>query len=88
LTGFGEDKDEFLKDLKKIIAIGVIPYITPVRSVPGKQSLPITDQKTLLDIYLKTGELLKDFGVNPLKSRAGCVKCGGCSAISEAYKAS
>ncbi|MFW9865240.1 MAG: radical SAM protein [Candidatus Thorarchaeota archaeon] len=88
LTGFREDEEEFLKDLEKIIAIGVIPYITPVRSVPGKQSLPITDHKRLLDIYLKTGVLLKDYGVNPLKSRAGCVKCGGCSAISEAYKAS
>jgi radical SAM protein (TIGR04043 family) len=88
LTGFGEDKEELLKDLEKIIAIGVIPYITPVRSVPGKQNLPITDQKRLLEIYLKIGTLLKDYKVNPLKNRAGCVKCGGCSAINEAYKAS
>ncbi|MFX1571437.1 MAG: radical SAM protein [Promethearchaeota archaeon] len=88
LTGFGENRNEFMEAVEEVIALGVIPYITPVRSVPGKKDLPITDYEKLLDIYLRTGILMKQYGVNPLKSKAGCVRCGGCSAISEAYRAS
>ena len=87
LTGFGGNKVKFLKDVEEVVSIGVIPYITPVRSIPGKKDLPITDYNELLDIYTKTAELMIDYGVNPLKNRAGCVRCGGCSAINEAYRA-
>ncbi|MFX0029032.1 MAG: radical SAM protein [Candidatus Hermodarchaeota archaeon] len=88
LTGFGEKKADFLKDVEKLISIGVIPYITPVRSIPGKKNLPLTDFNDLLEIYKRSGELMRDYGVNPLKNKAGCVRCGGCSAIKEAYKVS
>ncbi|UCD00605.1 MAG: radical SAM protein [Promethearchaeota archaeon] len=87
LTGFGESKGDFIKDIEKVISIGVIPYITPVRSIPGKKFLPITYYKDLIEIYRQSAELMKHYGVNPLKNKAGCVRCGGCSAIKEAYKA-
>ena len=87
LTGFGESTSDFLEDIEKIISIGVIPYITPVRSIPGKKDLPITNFKDLIEIYRKSAVLMKQYGVNPLENRAGCVRCGGCSAIKEAYKA-
>ncbi|MFX1305019.1 MAG: radical SAM protein [Promethearchaeota archaeon] len=87
LTGFGEYKGDFIKDVEKIISIGVIPYITPVRSIPGKKDLPPTYYKDLIEIYLESAELMKQYGVDPLKNRAGCVRCGGCSAIKEAYRA-
>lgn len=88
LVGFGEKKADFLKDVERVISMGVIPYVTPVRSVPGKKNLPITSYEEMLDIYIRVGELMKNYDVNPLKNKAGCVKCGGCSAINEAYKAS
>jgi radical SAM protein (TIGR04043 family) len=87
LTGFGESKGDLIKNLEKVISIGVIPYITPVRSIPGKKDLPITNYKELLLIYKEAADLMRQFGVNPLKNKAGCVKCGGCSAIKEAYLA-
>ncbi len=85
LTGFGESKSNFIKDVKKVISIGVIPYVTPVRSIPGKKDLPITNYQDLLDIYKKCAKLMREYSVNPLKNKAGCVRCGGCSAIKEAY---
>ena len=85
LTGFGESADEFLQDLEKIVSLGVIPYITPVRSLPGRDDLPITNHHSLLEVYLKAGKMMKEYGVNPYKNKAGCVRCGGCSAINEAY---
>ncbi len=86
LTGFGESTNDFIERVEKVVSIGVIPYITPVRSIAGKKNLPFTDFKVLLDVYLKSAEIMKDYGVNPLENLAGCVRCGDCSAISEAYK--
>lgn len=86
LTGFGEDYDKLISGLEDIISIGIIPLITPVRSIPGGKSLPKTDHLLLTKVYKEAAELMKDYGVNPLKNKAGCVRCGGCSAINEAYK--
>jgi len=87
LTGFGESIDDFIGDLEKIVSIGVIPFITPVRSLPGRDDLPITNHNSLLEIYIKAGKMMKEYGVNPYENKAGCVRCGGCSAIKEAYRA-
>ncbi|TFF99694.1 MAG: hypothetical protein EU541_04300 [Promethearchaeota archaeon] len=86
LTGFEESEGNLIHNLEKLISIGVIPFVTPVRSIPGKSALPQTDYKSLIDIYLKVASLMKKYDVNPLKNKAGCVRCGGCSAISEAYR--
>lgn len=86
LTGFGEEKENFLKDIEHLISLGVIPFITPVRAIPGKRDLPLTNYDDLLEIYKRSGELMREYGVNPLKNKAGCVRCGGCSAIKEAYQ--
>jgi radical SAM protein (TIGR04043 family) len=87
LTGFGESFEDLIKELEKVIRIGVIPFITPVRSIPGLKELPPTNVDELIKIYLEVAKLMKKYGVNPLKNKAGCVKCGGCSAIKEAYLA-
>jgi radical SAM protein (TIGR04043 family) len=87
LTGLGESKKNFIKDIEKVISIGVIPFITPVRSIPGKKDLPYTNPEKLLDYYYEAARLMKEYRVNPIKHKAGCVKCGGCSAIKEAYQA-
>ena len=87
LTGFGESADEFIEDLENVISLGIIPFITPVRSLPGRKDLPITNHHSLLEIYIKAGKMMKEYGVNPYENKAGCVRCGGCSAIKEAYSA-
>lgn len=87
LTGFGETFKQFIERVENIVSIGVIPYITPVRAIAGKKNLPFTDFRELIEIYKRSAELMKDYGVNPLENIAGCVRCGDCSAISEAYKA-
>jgi hypothetical protein len=86
LTGFGESHQDLMANLEKLIAIGVIPFITPVRSIPGLKDLPPTDTADLVKLYLEAAKSMKAYGINPLKNKAGCVRCGGCSAINEAYK--
>lgn len=87
LTGFGETPDEFISGVEKVISLGVVPYITPARPIPGTKELHTTNSNIMVDIYGKAAKLMKDYGVNPLKSKAGCVRCGGCSSINDAYKA-
>jgi radical SAM protein (TIGR04043 family) len=86
LTGFGESRKRLLINLENVIAIGVVPFITPARSIPSFKELPPTKSEDLITVYLEAAKLMRNYGVNPLKSKAGCVKCGGCSAINEAYK--
>lgn len=88
LTGFGESRFDFLDDIEQIIRMGVIPYITPVRPIPdlkGKE-MPIMNQNALLEIYTGAAQMMKTYGVNPFENKAGCVRCGGCSALNEAYR--
>lgn len=87
LTGFGESNEVLIKKLEEVISIGVIPFITPARSIPGLKELPPTEVNELITIYTEAANLMKKFRVNPLKNKAGCVRCGGCSAINEAYLA-
>jgi len=85
LTGFEEPYEDFFSDLEKIVSLGIIPFITPVRSIPGMKDLPTTSFNILLDKYIRAAKMMKEYGVNPLENKAGCVRCGGCSAIKEAY---
>ncbi|TXT67617.1 MAG: FO synthase subunit 2 [Promethearchaeota archaeon] len=88
LMGFGEPHEIFMNKIEEMISLGIIPFITPVRSIPLKHSItPPTNPDDLLRVYYKTAELMKEYGVNPLKNKAGCVRCGGCSAINESFKA-
>jgi radical SAM protein (TIGR04043 family) len=86
LTGFEKNISDVKNVLEDIISLGVIPFITPVRGVPNiKTSLPITEYKKLLQLYIDVARMMKEYEVNPLENKAGCVRCGGCSAIKEAY---
>jgi radical SAM protein (TIGR04043 family) len=87
LTGFGDSEGNLIEDLEDLLSIGVIPFVTPVRSIPGKSPLPQTDYTSLIKTYREVASLMKGYDVNPLENKAGCVRCGGCSAINEAYKA-
>ncbi len=87
LIGYGESPEVFLEKLEGITKIGVIPYIAPVRSIlKTTRIIPITAYLDLLQIYIHAAKLMKKYDVNPLNNKAGCVRCGGCSAISEAYQ--
>lgn len=87
LIGFGESTEEFSNKLERIVRLGVIPFITPVRPIPqSKFKVPICNPLMVLNIFKHTAKLMKKFNVNPLKNKAGCVRCRACSGIAEAYR--
>jgi radical SAM protein (TIGR04043 family) len=86
LTGFEENPIVFDQILVEIIKKGVIPIITPARHIAGVATIiPSTQSKKMIDILIHAAQLCLEYGVDPIQNKAGCVRCGGCSAIIDAY---
>jgi len=86
LVGFGENINELCLELEKLIEIGVVPIIVPVRKLIGTNIENKLSLNDLISIYDSTAKFLIQYNINPLNIKAGCGKCGGCSAINEAYE--
>ncbi len=90
LHGLGEDSIKTLNLIKELAEVGVISVVAPVRPSAGSQlaSYKPTYVDTLdesVDFYKDVGRILFDNELNPMKTKAGCHKCGGCTPIQEAY---
>ncbi|MHA1733770.1 MAG: radical SAM protein [Promethearchaeota archaeon] len=88
LLGVGEDPDDLWDPVTEICEAGVIPFIVPVRDVPGAGFKPEGLAKSwerILGLVRHAGVKLHETGLDPFKSKAGCVLCGGCSPIPEAF---
>jgi radical SAM protein (TIGR04043 family) len=87
LTGFEEDPIQFKTELREVVRRKVIPILTPARALSGlKILIPNSSSTILIELILYVAKLCIEFKVDPLKNRAGCVLCGGCSAIVDAYR--
>jgi len=87
IAGLGEKDDSILQGAEKAANIGVIPYLLPLRPIAGTifEELNPPTPRRMIKLYRKIVEILHRAGIDPKKSRAGCVICGACSAIQEAF---
>jgi len=86
IAGLGEDDESILKGSEELARIGVIPYLVPLRPIIGTEfedKWPPSPSR-MISLYKSVADILNRYGLDPRKSEAGCVRCGGCSAISEA----
>ncbi|HUX98335.1 MAG TPA: MSMEG_0568 family radical SAM protein [Candidatus Deferrimicrobium sp.] len=88
LVGIGESDQSVLKGAEFLSSLGVIPYIVPFRPISGSilENNPSPSFSRLLNLFTQIAQLLRDSGMDPLKNSAGCVRCGACSPLTEAYK--
>ncbi|MBD3353570.1 MAG: radical SAM protein [Candidatus Lokiarchaeota archaeon] len=86
LVGFGEDIDQLIQYLGKMISLGVIPVIVPVRENINTSITSEITTSQMLNIYTATAKHLIKNNLDPLQTKAGCPLCGGCSALNDAYK--
>ncbi|MBN2157142.1 MAG: radical SAM protein [Candidatus Lokiarchaeota archaeon] len=86
LLGFGENNQETIRYNTKLIKMGVIPNIMPVRYIMGTnlEYKPIS-LANLIEIYDSAAESLLNYQLDPHLNKAGCIRCMGCSAIIDAY---
>jgi len=85
IAGLGESDQSILTGAEELARIGVIPYLVPLRPIVGTEfenKRPPSPTRMIL-LYKQVAETLRTYGVNPTRNKAGCVRCGACSAIKE-----
>jgi len=87
IAGLGETDESILQCAEKAARIGVIPYLLPLRPIAGTffEKVNPPSPKRMIKLYRSVVETLHEVGLDPRKSQAGCVRCGACSALKEAF---
>jgi radical SAM protein (TIGR04043 family) len=84
LAGLGDTKDAILAVSERLIAIGVYPFVVPFVPISGTplESHPAPPPGLMHDILGPLARMLRDGGLRATDIRAGCGRCGACSALS------
>ncbi len=84
LAGLGDTADEILAACRRLVAIGVYPFVVPFVPISGT---PLESHATpaaafMAGILAPLARMLVDGGLSAGDVKAGCAKCGACSALS------
>ena len=84
LAGLGDSLETITDTCDRLIKLGVYPFIVPFVPITGT---PLADRQppsseVMYAIYSKVGEMLNHAGMSSTNIKAGCAKCGACSALS------
>jgi radical SAM protein (TIGR04043 family) len=84
LAGLGDDLPTLLDACKRLIAIGVYPFVVPFVPISGT---PLAAHKPptsefMYPLYQQVSAMLDRAGMSSHEIKAGCAKCGACSALS------
>jgi len=86
LIGLGEDPDELVDGAKRLIDMGVYPFIVPYRPLAGSlahaDGVPAPSRDLVADITDRVGRALRKARMRGIDQGAGCAACGACSALS------
>jgi radical SAM protein (TIGR04043 family) len=83
LAGLGDSLEELVAGCDRLIQIGVYPFVVPFVPITGTplehHSAPSSEM--MFALYQQVGALLKQAGMSAADIKAGCGKCGACSAL-------
>ena len=84
LAGLGDSLETIISTCDRLINLGVYPFVVPFVPITGT---PLADCKPpssefMYAIYEQVGAMLNDAGMFSKDIKAGCAKCGACSALS------
>jgi len=84
LAGLGDSIETIVTTCDRLIKLGVYPFVVPFVPITGT---PLAnhqppDSKFMYAIYEQVGEMLQQAGMSSQDIKAGCAKCGACSALS------
>jgi radical SAM protein (TIGR04043 family) len=84
LAGLGDTAESILSTCEKLIAIGVYPFVVPFVPISGTplESHPAPSPAFMHAILSPLAQMLRAGGLNATDIKAGCGKCGACSALS------
>lgn len=84
LAGLGDTPDAILGVSEKLVAIGVYPFVVPFVPISGTplESHPAPSADFMASILRPLGQMIFAAGMTSENIKAGCGKCGACSALS------
>ena len=89
IAGLGDRPASLLAMAERLCAMGVYPFVvpfTPIAGTPMAGHAPPASE-TMQGLYAEVARLLRVHGLSSAEMKAGCAKCGACSALSS-YEAS
>ena len=84
LAGLGDSKEALLACSRRLIDIGVYPFVVPFVPISGTplERHPSPDSSFMVAVYQGVAEMLSAGDLRSEQMSAGCAKCGACSALS------
>lgn len=84
LAGLGDTPAEILALCEKLTALGVYPFVVPFVPISGTplESHPSPSPATMHAILGPLSRMLVANGLKSVEVKAGCARCGACSALS------
>jgi radical SAM protein (TIGR04043 family) len=84
LAGLGDTQEAILSTCEKLIALGVYPFVVPFVPISGTplESHPAPSPAFMHEILGSLARMLRAGGLSAADIKAGCGKCGACSALS------
>lgn len=84
LAGLGDDLETLTAACDRLIRLGVYPFVVPFVPIAGTPlaDRPAPDPGFMRAIYERVGPRLGAAGLRARDIKAGCAKCGACSALS------
>jgi radical SAM protein (TIGR04043 family) len=90
LAGLGDTPEGLIDAARKLISLGVYPFIVPFVPVTGTplagHAPPSAD--FMKAVLAPVGQMLSEAGMTSETVKAGCAKCGACSSLSSFEKPS
>jgi len=88
LVGLGEDRDELVAGAKRLIELGIYPFVVPYRPLEGSlahgDGIGAPAPAALTEVTRQVGAALAAAGMRGIDQVAGCAACGACSALQHA----
>jgi radical SAM protein (TIGR04043 family) len=84
LAGLGDSLETLVDVCDRLIQIGVYPFVVPFVPITGTPlaNHPAPKSEFMYRLYQQVGSLLRQAGMSSEVVKAGCAKCGACSALS------
>lgn len=84
LAGLGDSSETIIATCDRLIELGVYPFVVPFVPITGT---PLANHQPpssefMYSIYERVGAMLNQAGLFSQDIKAGCAKCGACSALS------
>jgi radical SAM protein (TIGR04043 family) len=83
IAGLGDRPESLVAMAERLLALGVYPFLVPFVPIAGTPMAdrPAPPAATMDGLYRQIGALIRRTGISSEGMKAGCGKCGACSAL-------